>query len=155
MEMFLAGWPGAALGTGRGPGLKDPAHNHRRLPAVVSNHYLPHHGIPSLGAWHRSKKSCPKGCREVVKLSRTAGPTSCPPACPYLTSQPSPRLAGRTPRGPWHTRLAEVISCLQSACTSLSCSSFHIYSPPLNATCGFFPPRMLTFKGIWRNPSAL
>lgn len=71
--------------------LEDPFCNYCSLPAVVSNQYLPSHGIPLLGLWHCSKKSCPKGCKEVVKLShsRTGGPTPCPPACPYLAPQPS------------------------------------------------------------------
>lgn len=70
--------------------LESPAHNHHRLPAVVSSQCLPKHGIPSLGAWHCRKKSCPKGCGEVVKLShsRTVGPTSCSPAHSLL---PKPR----------------------------------------------------------------
>ena len=96
-------WPGEDLGTGLGPALEDPAPSHRCLPAAVSNHYLPSHGIPLLEAQHHSKKSCPKGCTEVVKLihSRTAGPTPCPPACPYPGPQSLPRLTGRTPHGPW------------------------------------------------------
>lgn len=70
--------------------LESAAHNHHCLPAVVSSRCLPKHGIPSLGAWHCSKKSCPKGCGEVVKLShsRTVGPTSCSPAHTLL---PKPR----------------------------------------------------------------